>query len=141
MGGGGCQGSAVPVPGHLFLSPQPGGLRREAGVLTENLTPALACTPPSILSLSLPASLAPHPHRLSLASHLQTTLPRPNPHSCLHHSCEGLGIRKEGTPDKISTGGSGTPPSACSLGSRKQGFLFLGFRLLAPPRGLQAPRV
>lgn len=132
MGGGGCQGSVVPIPGHLFLSPQPGGLRREAGVLTENLTPALAGTLPGILRLSLPASLA---------SHLQTTLPRPNPHSSLHRRCEGMGIRKEETQDKLSTGGSGTPPSAPSLGSRKQGFLFLGFRLLAPPRGLQAPRV
>lgn len=70
MGGGGCQGSVVPIPGHLFLSPQPGGLRREAGVLTENLTPALAGTLPGILSLSLPASLASHLHGLSSASHL-----------------------------------------------------------------------
>ena len=70
MGGGGCQGSVVPVPGHLFLSPQPGGLRREAGVLTENLTPALAGTLPGILNLSLPASPA---------SHLRLLCPGPTP--------------------------------------------------------------
>jgi hypothetical protein len=31
-----------------------------------------------------------------------------------------------------------TPPFAQSLGSRKPGFLFLGFRLLAPPKGAEA---
>lgn len=140
MGGGGCQGSAVPVPGHLFLSPQPGGLRREAGVLTENLTPALACTPPGILSLSLPASLAPHPHGLSPASHLQTTLPRPNPHSSLHHSCEGIGIRKEGTPDKISTGGSGTPPICLLPGKPEAGVPLSWFPAPGPSQGAAGPQ-
>ena len=39
-----------------------------------------------------------------------------------------MGIRKEETPDKISTGGSGTPPSAHSLkaGSRGSSFLVSG---------------
>lgn len=43
-------------------------------------------------------------------------------------------------PDKTSKGGSGITPSALSLGSRKPGFLFLGFRLLAPPKGAWGPK-
>lgn len=121
--GAGHPGSVVPAPGP---SPQPGVLRREAEVLRQPKTPAPACPLGGVLRV-LPSS--PLPHR---ACFLRSPQLPP-------------GLREvQGQwgeePDKTSTGGSGTTPSAQSLGSRKPGFLFLGFRLLAPPKGAWGPK-
>lgn len=104
----------------------------------EDLTPVAACPPEEVPSLSLLPEVSPGPLPGLPPPDRSAQALTPTPvYTVAMRVC---GVRKEGTPDKISTGGSGTPPSTRSLGSRKPGFLFLGFRLLAPPKGAGGPQ-